>query len=219
MDLMGRPIRAWPEVRLLEEKIEGARREYGLTGEPGDGYFYAWTLLGARHPLTGETMGDVFAEVIAPRHDDDELEISIPEVTTTLNQSHLVLVEHAGAEEHIVTVRDVVTGAVTRCPVENPVGRPGDLFLTWLLPPPPGESHGISLSDWHAVVEGRNVWCEYFEQALASFDAPDRASAYRALMQGGLDPHGDRYWLDYLYRSSAGSERGQAPFCLGLPPI
>lgn len=65
---------------------------------------------------------------------------------------------------------------------------------------------------------GVEAWLAYFDRTLPLVGVGDRARAYEHLMKWGHPPHGERYWLEYIFEAYA-THSDSIVFLRGLPDI
>lgn len=211
----------FPELSRLCDRSEEAEEEYMPEGPPMSPItrtmYLTWTLFDLPDDRTGETWGEV-VEVAFREGKGDPALISIVE---RLNASSLGFFVNVRRDGPRFLLRDLVTGEEHRAIIPSGYqGSAGDLLLLRLAPPPhPDAPHSVALTTPYVIAEpGVSEWAAYFDRTLPAIQGGDRNAAYRKLMRKGHVPHGDRYWLEYVFEAYGGHSESMI-LLRGLPDV
>jgi hypothetical protein len=135
-----------------------------------------------------------------------------------MQDSRMDLYEYQGVENECVWLRELVTGLDVSCLVPaGYLGRPDEVWLARVLPPPSAEFRdSIVITTPYIIVRPRAPgWYAFLERTLPKLKCSTPYEAYDRLMKYGLSLN---YWNEYILEAYAGAETS-AIFLRGLPDI
>ena len=177
-------------------------------------YFTCWAFFDACVGPTNETIGTTALELGAAFGMHPEL----LRLIRLMQESRMGLYVHEGADDSLVALRDVLTGAV--CRAISPAGyrgRRGELWYVRVLPPPiPGGSeHVVFTTPYILLQPGLRDWQAYFCRTLPEAPQQARFDAHARHMKYGPTR---MYWNDFVFEAYV-NYRTEVIYLAGLPDV
>jgi hypothetical protein len=125
---------------------------------------------------------------------------------------------HEGAENGLVALRDVVTGAVRGTISPGGYhGRRGELWYARVLPPPipGGAEHVVFTTPYIVLQPGLCDWQAYFRRTLPEAPQQVQLDAYERHMKYGPTRV---YWNDFVFEAYV-NHRTEVIYLAGLPDV
>ncbi|MEP7123897.1 MAG: hypothetical protein ABJE95_23415 [Byssovorax sp.] len=207
-----------PPLHRFADLLERAEEEYTPGWPPlspiSRSHFTAWAFFDAAVGIDRETIGTLILD-LAPTL---ALQPELVSLVAHLQASRLGLHVHEGTRDDQVLLRELHTG-IRRSTVPSNLyfGRPGELWLTRVLPPPDASSevHVALTSPYVIQSPGEAEWLSFFQRTLPKLRARDEGEAFERLMKYGLGPN---YWNEYVVEGYLRAT-DQAIWLLGLPDV
>jgi len=204
------------ELGRFMERIAQAEDAYMPEGPPMSpitrSMFWAWSLWDLTFGLKRESLGSIVLAISRVQG----LDPTFLRILETLVESRLGLHVHEGMTDERIVLREMITGEVRRCVCPAGYdGRPGELWLARVLPPPvPAMDDAVVFATPYVIEAGRAAWQAYLDRTLPKV-ATDPRTAYERLMKRGL---GERFWFEYVFEAYA-RHQPEAVFLMGLPDV
>lgn len=178
-------------------------------------YFCQWMNFDVRFNKAGETI----ASILLALGDVFKLAPSFYDNVSTMSASRIGLYVHEGNKDGCVVLRELVTGTEhTATPSSRYHGKPGELWLTRVLPPPKPATFAFDIipqSPYIILQPKISEWQEYLRRTLPKMKMDNEIDAYEALMKHGLQ---DNYWIEYIFEAYS-NYNTNAIFLYGLPDV
>jgi hypothetical protein len=207
-----------PALHRFTDLLERAEEEY-VPGWPprspiSRSHFTAWAFFDAAVGIDRETIGTLLLD-LAPTL---ALTAELVALLAHLQASRLGLHVHEGTREDHVILRELRTGIRRRTvPANTHFGRPGELWLCRVLPPPDAsaELHVALASPYVLESPGETAWLAFFDRTIPKLRARDEAQGFERLMKHGLGPN---YWNEFVFEGYLRHDE-QAIWLRGLPDV
>ena len=211
-------LTALPEMQHLTDLLVAAEDKYMPSGPPWSpltgSYFWSWAFFDAGLGAERETIGTCIQALagVVPMHPE------FLRLLGLLQAARMGLYIHEGVSGPHVRLREFVTGerrtALVPCGYG---GRPGELWLARVLPPPlpEGEVHIVFTTPYVLRKPDERQWNAYLDRTLPKVEPADRRTAYELLMKWGLDRN---YWNEFIFEAYDGHQF-DAVFLAGLPDV
>jgi hypothetical protein len=218
VSVMSEQLTALREMAPLADIISKAEDLYGPSGPPisplTTSYFTCWAFFDACVGPANETIGNIVLELGAAFGMHAEL----LRLIRLMQESRMGLYVQEGAENGLVALRDVVTGAV--CGAISPAGyrgRRGELWYARVLPPPipGGVEHVVFTTPYVVLHPGLRGWQEYFRRTLPKAPQQVHLDAYERHMKYGPTR---MYWNDFVFEGYV-NHRTEVIYLAGLPDV
>jgi hypothetical protein len=218
ISVMTEELSRFSATKPLSKIVVRAEDYYSPGGPPlsplTTSYFSCWAAFDACVGSTYETFGAVALAVAAALEIDDTL----LGLMRLMQESHMGIYVHEGADGDLVVLRDLVTERERRCLVPSKYrGTKGELWYARVLPPPhPCFSEHVVFTTPYVLLDPRlSAWAEYFSRTLPATPPQDRIDAYEHHMKFGPSRH---YWNDFVFEGYS-NYRTEAVYLVGLPDI
>jgi hypothetical protein len=218
VSVMGEQLIVLPELARLSKILADAEDIYLPSGPPmsplTSSHFFFWSTFDAAVGTHKETLGTCLIALLKRLGSDPEF-VRLVEI---MQHSRMGLYEHQGVENECVWLRDLVTGVDASCLVPaGRLGKPGEVWLARMLPPPSAEFRdSIVITTPYVIVHPPAPhWHAFLERTLPKFKRLTQYDAYERLMKYGINLN---YWNEYILEAYAGAE-ASAVFLRGLPNI
>ena len=191
-----------PELISFNNQLADIQEEYMPSYPPmspvTSAFYAAWTVLDARDPFTGVTLGELFVRYLQRVSRFDYVQKAM----VALNDSCCSFYEVTEVGAHGVTLWDLAGKLELRCwNGSGYSGHKGEIWYVRLLPPfVEGCSLSVTLSTPYVFRDSsRRTWEEFFQRYLASeFGAGHSLQDY---LKSGKSLG---YWLEFVFQAFLG---------------
>jgi hypothetical protein len=218
VSVMSEQLIVLPQLARLSKVLTDAEDMYLPSGPPmsplTSSHFFFWSTFDAAVGTHKETLGTCLIALLKRLGSDPEF-VRLVEI---MQGSRMGLYLHLRVEGKCVWLRDLVTGLDVSCLVPaGYLGRPDEVWLARVLPPPSAEFRdSIVITTPYIIVRPRAPgWYAFLERTLPKLKCSTPYEAYDRLMKYGLSLN---YWNEYIFEAYAGAETS-AIFLRGLPDI
>ncbi|MDP2311738.1 MAG: hypothetical protein Q8P41_02450 [Pseudomonadota bacterium] len=216
LSMFGEQVLGLPEADRIAKLITAAEDEYMPTGPPMSPltgtYFFGWAYCDLTVGAGKETAAGCTIDVVATLGVDPALVTAM----RTFAASRMGLWTVAGHGEGTTILGEAVTGDMRECVVPaGHRGRPGELWLARVLPPPADGLPSLVFTTPYVLMSPMAAWETYIDRTLRRMDPKHPERAYSTLMKHGLSA---RYWPEFVFEAYA-NHRPEAVFLLGLPDV
>ncbi len=202
------------ELIPFNNKLADVQEEYMPSYPPmspvTSAFFAAWMVLDAQDPLTGKTLGELFAHYLEARSGPDLLQRAL----SALNDSHCAFYEVRGVDSGEVRLWDIAGRREFQCwNSSGYAGRKGEVWFVRVLPPllETGE-RSVTMNTPYVFVEGgRRPWEDFFERCPRSRTGSN--AGLRDYLKFGQFLG---YWLEFVVQAYV-NHTGNAIFVMGFP--
>lgn len=209
-------LTALTELSKISDIVEAAQEEYQPSGPPWSplttSYFTCWCFFDLAIGLRKESLGSISIEV------GHELGMH-PEfikLARIMQQSRMGIYQYQGLSDGFFMLKEFVTETSHRCIVPSGyVGRPGEIWLVRILPPPQ-ESFNYSVvftTPYVIIRPEKEEWQAYFDRTLKG--VKQTKEGYERLLKYGPERH---YWNEYIFEAYV-NHVSEAIFLAGLPDV
>lgn len=215
---MGEQLLALPPLARFSTIFTDAEDIYLPAGPPmsplTSSYFFYWVTFDAAVGIHQETLGTCLIALLKHLGSDPEF-VRLVEI---MQNSRMGLYLRLRVEDEYVWLRELATGIDVSCLVPAGYrGRPDEVWLARVLPPPAAEFRdSIVITTPYVIVRPLAPgWYAFLERTLPKLACSTPYEAYERLMKYGLNLN---YWNEYIFEAYAGAETS-AVFLHGLPDI